>query len=151
MRTPTDHETDRDTEAPNALLRGELSAVETYEQAMGRFDDQQVLAALERIRAEHARAVAEWRDQVARSGGTPSEQSGAWCTFATAVSGTDIGPGIVLAALRQGEELALVQYKTALESESLHPDCRQLIRTDLLPACQRHVAELDRLIGGMGT
>jgi uncharacterized protein (TIGR02284 family) len=140
-----------DTEALNSLLRGEVSAAETYTQAMGKFDDQQVLATLQRIREEHGRAVQEWRDRVVQFGGTPSEGSGAWGTFAAAVTGTAkaVGPGIVLAALKQGEEHGIGQYEAALENQDVHPDCHQLIRTDLLPACRKHVAELDRLIGGM--
>lgn len=149
MHTSTHHECD--TDALNLLLRGELSAVETYTQAMSKFEDQQVIANLQRIREEHTRAVQEWRERVVHFGGTPSESSGAWGTFASAVTGTAkvIGPGIVLAALKQGEEHGIGQYESALENPDIHPDCQQLIRTDLLPACRKHVVELDRLIGGM--
>ncbi len=140
-----------DTGALNALLRGELSAVETYTLAMGKFDDPLVIADLQKVRDEHGRAVRELRDHVVRFGGKPADGSGAWGSFTAAVTATAkaIGPATVLAALRQGEEHGISEYVAALENEHIHPDCQQLIRTDLLPACRKHVEELNRLLGGM--
>lgn len=148
---PSTHDQACDTRALNSLLRGEVSAVETYTQAMSKFDDQQVIATLQRIRVEHDRAVQEWRDRVIHFGGKPSEGSGAWGTFASAITGTAkvIGPSVVLAALKQGEEHGIAQYEAALENHDIHPDCHQYIRADVLPACRKHVGELDRLLGGM--
>jgi uncharacterized protein (TIGR02284 family) len=140
-----------DTDALNSLLRGELSAVETYDQAMKKVEDPTVLTDLQRIRGEHAEAAVRLRDQVVRFGGTPSESSGPWGTFAAAVTGTakTFGPGTALAALKQGEEHGINEYDDALKNEGVNPECKDLIRTDLLPRCRRHVTDLDRLMGGM--
>lgn len=140
-----------DPESVNALLRGEQSAVETYTQAMGKFEDQELIADLQKIRDEHSRAVRVLRDQVIGLGGVPSEGTGLWGTFAALVTGTAkvIGPATALAALRQGEEHGVSEYESALENEQVHSECHRLIRTDLLPACRRHVEELNRLVGGM--
>jgi len=151
MHASTHNDQACDTEALNSLLRGEAAAGETYTQAIGKFDDHQVIATLQRIRDEHNRAEQEWRVRVAHFGGTPSEDSGAWGTVASVVTDTaqEIGPCIVLASLKQGEIHGISQYERALENQDIHPDCHQLIRTDVLPACRKHVVELDRLLGGM--
>ena len=77
-----------DTDALNSLLRGELSAVETYDQAMKKIEDPTVLTDLQRIRGEHSDAAVRLRDQVTRFGGTPSESSGPWGAFTAAVTAT---------------------------------------------------------------
>lgn len=138
------------TEALNALLRSEMSAVDTYTEAMGKFNDQLVIADLQKIRDEHSRAVRELRDHVVRSGGRPSDAPRAWGMFASALEGetSEVSPATVLAALRQGEECSVCEYEAALERE-MHPDCQRTIRTDLILACRNHVEELNRLLGGM--
>jgi rubrerythrin len=140
-----------DTDALNALLRGELSAVETYDQAAAKFEDQKVLADLRKIRDEHARAAGALREKVVRFGAEPSEGSGPWGAVAAAVTGAAkaLGPSTALSALRQGEEHGINEYEDALKNDGVHPDCKDLIRTDLLPKCRGHVEELNRLMGGM--
>jgi len=146
-----DEQQTSNTEALNALLRGELSAVETYTHAMGTFDDEFVIADLQKIRDEHSRAVRELRDQVIRFGGNPPHHSEPWGEFASAVAdGAHVtGPATALAALRLGEEHGASEYETALENADVPPDCQRMIRMDLLSACRKHVEELNRLLGGM--
>jgi hypothetical protein len=140
-----------DTDGLNSLLRGELSAVETYSQAMTKFEDQVVLADLEKIRGEHEHAARVLREKVIRFGAEPAESGGPWVAFASAVTGAAkvFGPATALSALRQGEEQGINGYQDALDNEDVHPDCKDAIRTDLLPRCKRHVEELNRLMGGM--
>ena len=151
MNATIDHPHGCDTDAINVLLRGEMSAVETYTNALGKFDDQLVIADLQKVRDEHSRAVRELRDHVLQFGGRPAESTGPWGTFTAAVTtaAKAIGPATVLAALRQGEEHGISEYESALENEHIHPDCHRMIRVDLLPACRKHVEELNRLLGGM--
>jgi len=138
-------------DALNSLLRGEMSAVETYTQAMGKFDDETTITDLQKIRDEHGRAVRMLRDYVVAFGAHPAEGTGPWGAFAAAVTGgaKAIGPAAALAALRQGEEHGISEYQSALDGEDISPDCQRMIRADLLPACRRHVEELNRLLGGM--
>ena len=151
MNATIDEPRECDTDALNALLRGEMSAVETYTQALGKFDDLLVIADLQKIRDEHGKAVRTLRDLVIRFGGRPAESTGPWGTFTSAVTATAkaIGPATVLAALRQGEEHGILEYEAALENEHIHPDCLRTIRADLLPVCRKHIEELNRLLGGM--
>jgi len=141
-----------DLDALNALLRGEIAAVETYTQAIRKFENEQVIAELQAVRDEHSRAVRILRDQIAWFGGTPAHHSGVWGTVAAVVTGTAkvLGPATVLAALRQGEEHGLAKYDDALANENVHPDSLLVIRTELLPACAVHVSRLDALIDVVG-
>lgn len=140
-----------DTNTLNSLLRGELSAVETYDQAMQKFEDQHILADLRKIREQHAHGAGLLREQVKKSGVEPSEGSGPWGSFAAAVTGEAkvVGPATALCALRQGEEHGINEYEDALKNEKVNPECQDFIRTDLLPRCRWHVEELNRLMGGM--
>jgi len=139
------------TEALNALLRGEIAAVETYTYALTKFDDERVIAELQKIRDEHCRAVRELRDQVVQCGGNPLEGAEPWGEFVSAMSGTRpmAGPATALATLRLGEEHEASEYESALENTAVPPESQRTIRVDLLAACRRHIEELDRLLGGM--
>ncbi len=140
-----------DTEALNSLLRGELSAIETYDQAIEKITDPTVQAELRRIREEHSYASARLKERVIKYGAKASESSGIWGTFAAAVTGTAkvIGPGTTLTALKQGEEHGISEYDKTMTNDDVNSECKQMIQTQLLPQCHRHVAELDRLIGGV--
>jgi uncharacterized protein (TIGR02284 family) len=140
-------------DALNALLRGEISAVETYDQAISKFEGDATAASLGRIRDEHVTAVNTLREHVRMCGGEPSEGSGPWGVFANAVTGAAkvVGPGTVLAALKQGEEHGINEYEAALKGDAIQAECREAIRGQLLPKCRQHVAEVDRLLGGLDT
>lgn len=150
MSTATHEPLNCDTEVLNDLLRGELSAVETYTQALGKFDDQVLIVGLQKIRDDHSRAVRELRDHVIAFGKVPADSSGPWGAFTAAVTATAkaFGSATVLSALRQGEEHGRNTYEDALENPDIRPDCHVTIRTSLLPACSRHVEELNQLLGG---
>jgi hypothetical protein len=135
-------------DALNALLRAEIAAVETYTLALKKFDDEEAIAELQKIRDEHSRAVRQLRDQVIGSGGRPAEFAGACGTFDTS-DGKVIGPVTALTTLRYGEESEIGEYEAVLENDEVRADCQRMIRTDLLPACRRHVEELNRLLGAL--
>jgi len=146
---PSSHDANCDT--INTLLLGELAAVETYDQAMEKLEDQHILADLERFREEHARAVRVLREQIVNHGGEPVECTGPWGAFAAVVAGTEhIGsPATALLALRQGEEHGINGCEDALGNEAVAFECKEAIRTELLPRLRGHVEELNRLMGGM--
>lgn len=151
-KTPSTNRTHTsDTSALNSLLRGEMSARETYDQAIEKLRDSKrpdLVNTLSRIRGEHARAVETLKSHVTTHGGEPSEGSGAWGTFANAVEGTAkmFGPQTALAALKQGEQQGLNDYERTIQSEDVAADCKSLIRSELMPQTQEHIGALDRLI-----
>lgn len=136
------------TDTLNSLLRGEISATETYNQAMEKFSGQREEAELRRIRDEHRTAANTLRQHVHDKGGQPDTDSGLWGTWASFVQGTAkvFGETAALKALKEGEEHGIKEYRDALQDQHLPADCQSLIRTQLLPQCQQHIAELDRMM-----
>lgn len=150
MSTATDQPLLGGTDALNALLQTELSAVETYTQAITLFEDPTVIGELQKIRDEHRRAERELRECLVRMHGVPAGSPGLWPAFAAAGAGgaQALGCATLLAALRQGEEYALASYEDALNHEDIHPDCHRVIGGDLIQASRKHIDELNRLLGG---
>src|SRR5262245_49345995 len=97
----------------NRLVRGELSAIETYQQALEKMRDAREATELQVIEAEHRGAVQALQDKVLQHGGSPDDSSGAWGTWAKFVEGTAriFGNTAALEALRQGEQHGIKEYE----------------------------------------
>jgi uncharacterized protein (TIGR02284 family) len=136
------------TDTLNSLLRGELSATETYQQALERIGDEPGAGDLRRIHREHREAANTIRQHIHHHGGDPDQGSGAWGAFAKAVEGTAklFGNTAALKALKEGEEHGVKEYEEALKDADLAPDCVALIRSTLLPQTRAHIPVLDRLM-----
>lgn len=131
----------------NKLLRGERSAVETYEQAIEKYGDKPIMGELRRLRDEHAVAVRELEENVRSMGGEPERTSGMWGAFARTVQSAAglAGPNSALEALETGEKSGRADYEGALKDEGVMPECKNLISSRLLPKITEHVATLERL------
>lgn len=134
-------------ETCNSLLRGELSAVETYEQAIEKFDSAADTVTLRKIRDEHQASVHDLQRSITEMGGVPETDSGAWGTFANAVQGAAnlLGDDSAVAALKQGEKHGENDYEKALEQEDTLPSCRSQIESKLLPRVRSHIQTLETL------
>jgi len=143
--TPTDNS--HCIETCNSLLRGEISAVETYEKAIEKFGNEPQATDLSRIRDEHQRSVDELRENVLSMSGVPEIESGAWGTFANGVQAAAnlFGENSALFSLKQGEEHGQSEYDDALSDDGVMPECKELIRTRLLPRVTQHIGTLERL------
>lgn len=121
----------------NSFLRGELSAVETYRQAMEKITDPTLRPRLEENSRSHQDRAAKLRNRVAQLGGKPSEDSGPWGGFAKLVEGSAKAFGVkaALAALEEGEDHGLRMYKNDLDK--LEVSTRAFVEGELLPAQQR--------------
>jgi hypothetical protein len=138
----------------NALLRGEISAAETYRMAIDRAagsDSPAHLKLLGEIQEEHGRAAQQVRDRIRELGGQATESSGAWGAWAKTVQATMslFGDASSLKALKEGEEHGLHDYNNALGS--VDPASRELIQNQLIPQQQRHVDLLDQIGNSTGT
>lgn len=134
-------------EVCNSLLRGELSAIETYEQAIGKFQEEPDRGTLQEVRDEHERSAQRLREHLIDMGAAPATDSGAWGSFAQAVEGTAklLGESPALAALEAGENHGIDEYEEALRNPNVMEEIKTVIRGDLLPALSDHVATLGRL------
>ena len=137
---------DSTVETCNDLLRGEISAVETYTQAIEKFGSSVQDDVLQRIRDDHEESVLELRRIVMEEGGEPSTSSGVWGGFARAVEGTAkiLGESPALKVLQEGEEHGLKVYRSALENPKVSSKLKDLIRDELMPQLNDHVMELQR-------
>jgi hypothetical protein len=118
----------------NEFLRGERSAVETYELALKKVQAGELSNALRQLRDAHDERVAMIRATIVESGGQPAEGSGAWGAFAKAIqAGADLlGDATAIAALEEGEDRGMKMYSNAQAIQD--PIVRELITVTLIPA-----------------
>jgi uncharacterized protein (TIGR02284 family) len=132
----------------NKLLRGELSAVETYQMALDKLDPASTARTeLSSCMASHQQRVMMLRDAIVALGGTPVSSSGPWGAFAKAVEGTAkvFGDKAAIAALEEGEDHGLKDYKRELDDTDLDPQARRIVADQLLPAQQQTHFQLSSL------
>jgi demethoxyubiquinone hydroxylase (CLK1/Coq7/Cat5 family) len=117
----------------NSFLRGELSAVETYQQALAKLTDFPQRATLENCERSHAERARILAMEVSKRGGEPSSKSGAWGTFAKAVEGSAaaFGAKTAVAALEEGEDHGRDDY--ARDVEKLDLTARAIIEAQVIP------------------
>lgn len=137
-----------DTNTLNSLLRGEMSAIETYRQAIEKLGDvhDPLVEELRAMQRDHRDAADALWHHVEQHGGTPSKDSGPWGAFAKAIEGTAklLGNTSALKALKEGEEHGLKDYEDALNHD-LPADCQALIR-GLIPRQRAHISTIDSLM-----
>ncbi len=138
-------------ESLNTCLRSELSATETYRQALNINRDQysahSEFQRLSEILREHEDATSRLQQLIQKSGGVPSTDSGAWGTWATAVMGAAklFGDKAALKALKEGEESGLKEYERHQREFAAPPD-ELTLTSELMSRQQRHIRELDALL-----
>jgi len=136
MNTNTTRD-DATIEALNELLRGELSAVESYDKALPAVEEKPALRSdLQECRASHESRVERIRRAIVQVGGQPARVSGAWGMFAKAVAGgaRALGWRTVISTLEEGEDHGLKEYKDALPR--LDEGLRHLVSEELYPQQQ---------------
>ncbi|MCE9574756.1 MAG: PA2169 family four-helix-bundle protein [Deltaproteobacteria bacterium] len=118
----------------NSFLRGELSAVETYEMALDKIDKaSKARAQLERAKASHQERIDVLTSAIRTQGGEPAAGSGPWGVFAKAVEGAAgiFGEKAAIAALEEGEDHGLKDYRA--DVAKLGPAARKLVESEILP------------------
>jgi uncharacterized protein (TIGR02284 family) len=136
----------------NSLLRGEISAAETYKMAIDKVSEDTSANAglLREIQMEHGRAAQAIRDRIRELGGQAADSSGAWGVWAKTVQETMnlFGDTSSMKSLKEGEEHGLKEYQNAVPE--LDASSAQLIANQYIPAQQRHIDLLDQLINSIG-
>jgi uncharacterized protein (TIGR02284 family) len=136
-----------DTTTLNSLLRGEMSAIETYRQAIEKFAGEPETDQLRAFQRDHRDAADALWHHIERHGGKPSEGSGPWGSFAKAIEGAAklLGDTAALKALKEGEEHGLKDYQDALDNGNLPTDCRELVLS-FIPKMRQHIEAIDQLM-----
>ncbi|HEY9753617.1 MAG TPA: DUF2383 domain-containing protein [Oculatellaceae cyanobacterium] len=104
------------TDKLNAMLKGELSALETYRQALEKVRDSNVKATLKECHMCHSGRVDTLVQKIVELGGKPAENSGAWGAFAKMMEGgaAALGDKSAVSMLEEGEDKGLDDYKKLL-------------------------------------
>ncbi|GAC1352740.1 MAG: hypothetical protein NVS3B20_21930 [Polyangiales bacterium] len=116
----------------NSFLRGEISAVETYRQAIEKLTDNKAKMQLQQCHQSHQQNVSALKARIQQIGGKPAEGSGPWGAFAKVVqAGADVfGEKTAIAALEEGEDHGLRDYKSGIEK--LDSETRRFIEAEIL-------------------
>lgn len=122
-----------DVDQLNSFLRGELAAVETYDQVLERIDDSRVKQPLWEARASHGRRADLLRERIAVLGGEPASSSGAWGGFAKLVQGgaSLFGVAPAIAALEEGEDHGRNDYRADLSE--LSAETQDFVARNIIP------------------
>ncbi len=117
----------------NSFLRGELSAAESYREALAKLPNATSRTTLEQCARSHQERANLLTREVRRLGGQPAESSGAWGSFAKLVTnGAQIfGEKAAIAALEEGEDHGRNDYQRDLGD--LDVETRTLIERQVLP------------------
>lgn len=125
-----------------SLLRGEISAVETYRQAKEKYKTEPGFNEIHRIEEEHEEAMRELRGLVP-SFDESTRDSGVWGSYAkTVVGGAKLmGYKATLKALKEGEEHGVKEYESALQSVD---GSAKMVLSKYLARQREHIAVIDR-------
>ena len=130
------------------LLRGEISAIETYEQVIEKFQGKSQVVALKEIQDEHKVARQLLEAHTAETGATPDDSSGAWGAWAQFTTGAAklLGENAALKALKEGEEHGVKEFQDALSNNDLSFFLKEQIRSQFIPRQQKHIATIETLM-----
>jgi hypothetical protein len=116
----------------NEFLRQEMSAVESYREALTRLTDPVLRMRVIECLRSHGMRVDTLLDEIDELGGSASGWNGAWHGFenARALSEDD-----AVAILEAGEEQILARYRR--DMRKLDADTQELVEMELLPEQER--------------
>jgi hypothetical protein len=136
-----------DTSKLKKLHRGELSAVDSYAEAIRKLPNVTAID-LDKFRQDHADAAERLRSRIVALGATPDGSAGAWGDWAEAVTkgGAAFGEDAGLRARQAGEKHGENEYEEALRNDDVDAETKQIIRDVLLPRQKEHVSALQRAI-----
>ena len=129
-----------------SFCRGELSAVETYWQALSSTSQEWVRERLRDNLRSHEHRVRVLQDRIERLGGDAPDRSGPWGAFTSAVEcmASVISESAALAILEEGERHGVADYREDLEN--LDRESRLLVEQVLIPAQERTHLDMHRLV-----
>jgi hypothetical protein len=116
----------------NSFLRGEISAAETYRQAIEKLSGKPEASTLNDVLRSHEQRISLLTSEIRRRGGEPAQGSGTWGAFAKLVEGGAklFGVKAAIAALEEGEDHGRDDYKRDINK--LDPDARTFIQQQIL-------------------
>lgn len=132
----------------NALLKGELTAVDSYLKAVRNVKDKRIADMLETNFASHRVRVYKLSTAISDSGHKPETEPGSWQSLAKMMmkGAAGLGDASILTALEEGEDALLSEYEWRLLS--MKGDSRLLVKQDLMPEHQSTHQRVSSLASG---
>lgn len=139
------HTQEKSVAVLNSFLRGEISALETYRQALGKLDQSPSHLLLEECMHSHAERISVLTQQIRTLGGSPSINSGIWGAFAKAVEGSAkvFGEEAAIAALEQGEDHGRNDYRR--DVSKLDTASWRVVQSRVIPEQERTHSAMSQL------
>jgi uncharacterized protein (TIGR02284 family) len=142
--------TNESVEQLNSFLRGEISAVETYKQAIDKLKTSSNASMLEQWKRSHEMRVSLLRDEITKLGGKPVSGSGPWGNFTKLIqAGADVlGEKAAVAALEEGEDHGLRDYRS--DVAKLEGEAKSFVLQKIMPEQQKThdgVSQLKKKLG----
>ncbi len=130
------------------LIRGEISAVESFDTVINKVKDTSELQELSQIRQDHQSAVETLQRFADSTWDEKTDSSGPWGTFTTAFAGgaSFFGDKAAINALKIGEQHGLNEYQEALNDDGVRAEVKAIIRSELIPNQERHLALIENYL-----
>ena len=145
MKTMNQSTHRKDIEGLNSFLRGEKSAIATYDQVIAKAENEGVARELRDNRESHWRRAGLIESEIRKLGGEPSPDAGVWGAFAKTVEGGAklFGLAAAVSVLEEGEDHGLNDYQK--ERSEFTPATRAFVNEKLLPEQRRTHERLSAL------
>lgn len=137
----------RKVEALNQIVRGEVSAIEAYEQVLEKIKSSPERDRLREFLTTHLKNREYWERQVQMEAIVPDTQSGPWGFVVQAFVGAAklFGNTSTLMALKQGEEYGLKEYRQLLENPEIDAEDKRYISRVIIPSLEVHLTSIDAM------
>ncbi len=124
----------------NALLVGELAAVNAYQRVLRSAESRATadVAEILCLASEHQRAAAVLQGVIREMGGVPASEAEEWGAFTLPTVAA------MVCELLRGEEAGLRMYEAA--QETVDGDARELVTLEFIPRQHKSIAELRAII-----
>jgi demethoxyubiquinone hydroxylase (CLK1/Coq7/Cat5 family) len=145
MQTNVGTKGNSDIDQLNSFLRGEISAVETYRQAIEKLSTSPHVMTLRECLRSHEQRVAALTQEIRRLGGQPAASSGVWGAFAKVLEGGAkvFGEKAAIAALEEGEDHGRDDYRR--DVDKLSAPAKQFVQGQLTTEQERTHRSLSAL------
>ena len=131
----------------NKLLRGEISAIECYQGALGKIENPRHKESLHLILEDHRNSARALREHVSAMGAIPESDSGIWGSSVQAFTNNAavLDQSTAMSALILEEEHGITEYKKALNDPDVMTDVKITVSETLIPRLHEHIAVLETI------
>src|SRR5690606_16875238 len=131
------YQMESDIKTLNSFLKNELTAIETYDQVIGKTDRPELTTSLSSLQQSHRKRADLLAGRIRQMGGEPATSGGTWGGIAKMLqAGSNIfGDKAAIHNLEEGEDRGRDDYKRDLSK--LSPECQRFVEQEIMPEQMR--------------